>query len=161
MTNQNSSSGNPQYSSQDYNVAEVENWLNSLPSVNRNHYVKLLRLDAKAGKNLVICAREYKAKHDVIIFENQIRSLPHSDIKREYFPDGWAGWFQFQKVRGERYYIENKSAIDAQNEREANAYAIQKATQTGMERALNNANYDAKNPNLVHFGTDTGGRTRR
>ena len=161
MTNQNSSR-NARYSSQDQNVAEVETWLGSLSSSDRNHYIKLLQLDTMAGKNLVVCAREYKAQHEVVVFENHIRSLPHSEIKREYFPVGWAGWFQFQKVRSERYYIENKDAIDAQNEREANAYDIQKATQTGMERALNNANYDARHPSApTIFGTDTTGTVRR
>ena len=68
MTNQNSSSGNPQYSSQDHNVAEVENWLNSLTSVKRNRYVKLLRLDAKAGKNM---SPSFTNAHDAIEWLNK------------------------------------------------------------------------------------------
>lgn len=149
------------YSTQDLNVAEVENWLESIPIGDKNYYVKLLRLDAMAGKNLVLCAREYKISYEQIQFEKQMRQLPLHRIKREYFPAGWSGWMQWIKVKGEKYYEENKESIDAAHERDMMAQSIQNATQRGMERAINNANYDKRHPGVnTIFGTQTSGTSR-
>lgn len=141
----------------------AEQWLESLPSIDKAHYVKLLQLDASVGKDIVKCALEYKFKYEERKYLDHLSTLPYSELKREYFKPGMSGWFQWLKFKSEAYYRENKDVCDAmiaRAEKDNHYHEVEQATKRGMESAINNANFDKKYGPSV-FGGNTTGAWRR